>query len=295
MTLFEMGVDTTSYDGITVPFIVLEHLKGSPLDELLITQRVTLPQALVWLRQIAAGLHAAHQQNIIHRDLKPANVFVQENGNLKILDFGIAMMQRSAQEMKLAFKRCGEHLAEHLGESIAVAGTPAYMAPEQFFGGEQDHAVDIFTFGVVAYEILTGYLPFQTPQDILTPGSVDYTLLAEETPIELREMLERCMSIAPAQRPRDMTEVTEALDSCIAIVHSAVARTRSPNIQVPSNRFRGAGRRARADQLLVRGERDDRAHHHWPRRSRQDQVGDRVSRSSTPQHERCGCRGSLER
>lgn len=239
VTLFEMGLDTTSHHGATVPFIVLEHLKGSPLDELLAARRIALPQALIWLRQIAAALHAAHQQNVIHRDLKPANVFVQENGNLKILDFGIAMMQRSAQEMKLAFKRSGEHLAEHLGESIAVAGTPAYMAPEQFFGGEQDHSVDIFTFGVVAFEVLTGHLPFQTPQDILAPGSVDYTLLPEGTPIELRELLEQCMGIAPVQRPRDLAEIIDVLDSCIAIVHSTVARTRSPNIQAPSNRFVG--------------------------------------------------------
>jgi serine/threonine protein kinase/predicted Zn-dependent protease len=131
------------------PFIAMELLEGKTLKDLLSEGPLDLKQLLEWAIQIARALEAAHASGIIHRDIKPANLFVTQRGQAKILDFGLAKLLPDG---------------EKTAPSSAV-GTMAYMSPEQMRGEELDERTDLFSFGVVLYEMATGQLPFlgQTP------------------------------------------------------------------------------------------------------------------------------------
>lgn len=134
-------------DGI--PFIAMPFLKGEPLDARLKCGRLAVPEILTIGRQVAEGLAAAHALGMIHRDIKPANIWLEKSAsgtfNVKILDFGLARVSGSD---------------EHLTQSGAVMGTPAYMAPEQARALEVDHRADLFSLGVVLFEMSTGQRPF---------------------------------------------------------------------------------------------------------------------------------------
>ena len=125
------------------PFLAMELLDGETLKHRLENTRVPLDMFLDWAIQIADGLDAAHASGIIHRDLKPANLFVTARGQAKILDFGLAMLRGDADHNTLTL----------------VAGTPTYMSPEQARGEKLDTRTDLFSFGVVLYEMATGSLP----------------------------------------------------------------------------------------------------------------------------------------
>ena len=137
-------------------FIAMEVLTGAPLDELLASKRLEIDAAIELGIQLADALTAAHERGIFNRDLKPANIHVSERGHGKILDFGLA-------------KRLTETGSESTEATIAqqtlagqVLGTPNYMSPEQVLGqsADADHRSDIFSFGVVLYEMLSGHNPF---------------------------------------------------------------------------------------------------------------------------------------
>lgn len=131
------------------PFLVMESLEGESLASLVRRERLGLGRILRILGEVAAGLAHAHAQHVIHRDLKPSNIFITREGRVKLLDFGLARLLEAGPSPPPSSRR-----------ALDMAGTPAYMAPEQWRGEPQDERTDLWAAGVVLYELLTGALPF---------------------------------------------------------------------------------------------------------------------------------------
>ena len=214
-TIHDFGVEGE------LPYLVQEYLSGEDLDHK-IKRRDPLPYAekLVYLIQISRGLAHAHENGVIHRDIKPANVRILEDGTAKIMDFGIA---------KLAQQETG------LTQTGMTLGTAAYLSPEQIRGQAVDARTDVFSFGVMAYELLTYRRPFDGTQI----SAVLYQLLHNEPP-PMREVwpdapagaaavVGRCLEKDPAKRYRDADEVLHALERL-----SASGRAVPPPAAVPS-------------------------------------------------------------
>ena len=129
-----------------VPFLVMEHLEGRPLDSLLAKEELDALRATKIMTDVARGLAHAHRGGVVHRDLKPSNIFILKDGRAKILDFGLAGL--------------GNVVADGRSKTSAVVGTPSYMSPEQWLEQPQDGRTDIWAAGVIFFEMLIGRKPF---------------------------------------------------------------------------------------------------------------------------------------
>lgn len=201
--------DIATEDG--VDFMVMEYVDGLPLSQLIPRRGLRLRDTLDYAEQIADGVATAHAAGIVHRDLKPSNVVVTSLGRVKILDFGIAKLRLLESEADTAATQ------SELTMAGAVLGTVAYMAPEQAMAQPVDHRADIFSFGVMLYEMVTGARPFrgtnplQIFEEILAGPPTRLRTQCPEAPEILERLVERALSRDLDARPQSMTEVREVL------------------------------------------------------------------------------------
>jgi hypothetical protein len=195
-------------DGITA--LVLELLDGETLADRLARGALPVNEAIRLAAQIADALEAAHQKGVIHRDLKPANIQITRDGSAKVLDFGLGKVLEPVAAP-------GDHtglsstatLAQFATREGVVLGTAAYMSPEQARGEPVDERADVWAFGVVLYEMLTGRRAFDRGTFVETVASVlesgpDLEALPAATPLVVRRPLVRCLAKAPAERLRHL-------------------------------------------------------------------------------------------
>ncbi len=179
-------------------FITMELVEGRTLSALIPKKGLPLSDTLKLAAQVADALSAAHERGIFHRDIKPANIMVTDDGRVKILDFGLAKLKEDDER-----EQCTTTAQPATGEG-RIVGTVAYMSPEQAQGGGVDHRSDIFSLGIVLYEMATGIRPFVGDSNVAVLASIvrDSPRLASEVnasvPIELARIIRRCL-----QKDRD--------------------------------------------------------------------------------------------
>ncbi len=184
----------------------MELVEGDELSTLIARGALPVPEALAIARQIADALEAAHEQGIIHRDLKPANVKVRRDGTVKVLDFGLAKaVDPGSASGAHGSPSNSPTLTAHGTEMGLILGTAAYMAPEQARGKAVDRRADVWAFGVVLYEMLTGRRAFEGADvsDILASvlrQDIDWAALPVNTPAPVRRLLKRCLERDPRKR-----------------------------------------------------------------------------------------------
>ena len=198
-------------------FLTMELIEGQSLRELLVEGALPLPKALDVLLQVARALSAAHAEGIVHRDLKPENVLLRPNGQVKVLDFGIA---RHAGQTP-GGSAPGEADATTTVDGGGVIGTPLYMAPEQIHGGLLDGRTDQFAWGVLAHELLTGAPPWSREgtrvlTQILTEEPAQVRSIRPEVPEAVSAIVARALAKEPGDRFRSMDEVLAALEPLVA-------------------------------------------------------------------------------
>ena len=204
--------DVGSHEG--APYVVSELLEGETLGERLKGGRLPLRKAVDIALQIGHGLAAAHDKGIVHRDLKPDNLFLTRDGHVKILDFGLAKLVRPELERGGPGAHSGS-----LTESGTILGTAGYMAPEQVRGERADHRADLFAFGAILYEMLSGQRAFpgttyvDSMHSILNLEPAPLAELRREVPTALEEFVRHCLEKDPAQRFQSARDATFALQA----------------------------------------------------------------------------------
>jgi serine/threonine protein kinase/Tol biopolymer transport system component len=239
LTVYDAGV----HDGM--PYLVSELLDGQTLRDVLGGPKaaaLSARKAIEYALQIAHGLAAAHHCGIIHRDLKPENVFITKDGRVKMLDFGLAKLSSVAADVRRLTSRPSDTLVPTAEMSLltsaatepgVVLGTPAYMAPEQVRGEATDHRSDIFAFGCVLYEMLTGIRTFKRDTAVESMHAV----LNEEPPDlsasglsfspGLERMVRRCLDKRPERRFQSASDLAFALET-LSTADSSGLRTVQP-------------------------------------------------------------------
>ena len=199
--------------------LILELVEGETLAERIVRGPIPIEEALQIARQIAEALEAAHEKGIVHRDLKPANIKITPDGNVKVLDFGLAKISEGYGANPVLSNSPTMMSASMPG---VVVGTAAYMSPEQAKGRETDRTTDAWAFGCVLYEMLTGRAPFigETLGEIIAEvfkSEPDWSLLPGETPPLIRRLLRRCLEKDRRKRLQHLgdarLEISEALDA----------------------------------------------------------------------------------
>ena len=215
--------DFGTEDGIA--YAVMELLKGESLREVISREELSTSKAVEYARAIADGLSAAHEKGIVHRDLKPENVFLTRDGRIKILDFGLAKLALPEQDLATATPT-----ATLETQAGSLLGTVAYMAPEQVQGLPANERSDIFAFGVVLYEMLTGLRPFggsnslETAAAILKEDPEPISTVTTGVPPALGSVVGQCLE----KRPEDRFSSAHDLSLTLGAIDSAAPALSSP-------------------------------------------------------------------
>ena len=184
VALHDMGIEEST----STPYLVMEYVEGQPLERILDKGSVPFPRACAWVADIAVALEVAHRKGVIHGDVKPANILVNEEGRVKLTDFGMA------------------RLASRDTKDTPLLGTPAYWCPEQIVGKPQDARSDIFSLGVVLYEMITGTRPFDSDSlqgvcsRIMSSTPLPPSHSNPSLPVGLNELVASCLAKDPAHR-----------------------------------------------------------------------------------------------
>ncbi len=239
LAVFDVG----SHDG--VPYLVSELLEGETLRDRLDGGPLPVKLVATTAVEVAQGLAAAHAAGVIHRDLKPENVFLTRDGRVKLLDFDLAKLVES--QGPLTFEGLGEaETAARLTVSGIVVGTVRYMSPEQIRGAQVDHRSDIFAFGALLFEMLTGQMAFRRPSAI---ESLSATLaedplgrLADPSPIpaEIEPILKRCLEKIPGDRFQSAADLAFQLREYVESFTRASTARRRPIAGARVRRLRAA-------------------------------------------------------
>src|SRR5580765_2833074 len=211
------------------PFLVSELLEGQSLRDLLEQGPIPQRRAIEYGAQIAQGLAAAHDKSVVHRDLKPENLFITKDGRVKILDFGLAKLVVKTDES------AGRTMTSAHTSAGTVMGTASYMSPEQVRGEAADPPTDIFAFGAVMYEMLSGQRAFRrdTPAETMTAvlREVPPQLSDPTHPLSpaLEKIVRRCVEKDPDQRFQSAKDLSFALSALSGSDTSAVRVTNLPS------------------------------------------------------------------
>ncbi len=226
ITLHDMGID----EATQTPYLVMEFLEGQPLDKILDRGSIPFPKACALAAEVASALAAAHRKGVIHGDVKPANILVTDDGRLKLMDFGMA------------------RLASHDSGSTPLLGTPAYWCPEQIVGKPQDARSDLFSLGVVLYEMVTGQRPFDADSlqgicsRVLSSTPLPPSQANPSVPTGFDAVIARCLAKDPAARYATAESLAEDL--------YPLARRKVVAQAPPQTSGNGHGLRDRAARLL---------------------------------------------
>lgn len=195
ITLHDMGIDESS----NTPYLVMELMEGQSLEQILSKGSVAFPTACAWAGHLASALHVAHRRSVIHGDVKPANALISNEGHLKLTDFGMA------------------RLASHDSKDSSLRGTPAYWCPEQIQGRPQDARSDIFSLGVLLYEMITGTSPFagssiqSVCNNVLSSTPLPPSRLNSSLPTPLDDIVASCLAKDPQHRLASAETLAERL------------------------------------------------------------------------------------
>ena len=198
------------------PFIVMEFLEGRTLRQHLCNHRLTIEEAIVCGIQVAEALGIAHAKGIVHCDITPANLFITEEGRIKLLDFGIAQLMRA---------NCTGESSTLGGKATrsALTGTVRYMSPEQALGRDVDARSDIFSVGVVLYEMLTGRLPFiganfvDTINQVINAEAEIVRSINPNIPVAIESVVNKCLEKRPERRYPTAAELQKDLTQAIVV------------------------------------------------------------------------------
>jgi eukaryotic-like serine/threonine-protein kinase len=195
VALHDMGIEEST----STPYLVMEYVEGQPLERLLDKGSIPYPRACAWTAEVATALAVAHRKGIIHGDVKPANILVSEDGRVKLTDFGMARL--ASRDLK----------------DTPLLGTPAYWCPEQILGKPQDARSDIFSLGVVLYEMITGNRPFDADSlqgmcaRIMSSTPLPPSQTNPSLPAGLNELVLACMEKDPARRRASAEDLADDL------------------------------------------------------------------------------------
>ncbi|MEO7734508.1 MAG: protein kinase, partial [Kofleriaceae bacterium] len=208
-------VDCSGYP----PFIVMEYLDGQSLEKLLRAGPVDLPTLLHIMIAVACGLGEAHTKGVYHRDLKPSNIFIQKTGRVKLLDFGLARIRNHLFDTSTTR---ASFVTVHAVPPLASAGTPAYMAPEQWRGESADGATDLWAMGAIMYRLLAKTPPFDADSLAALSARVlsgeppaPLTGRSAEAPPEICDLVERLLRFDRTTRPSNVSEVVAVLEAVL--------------------------------------------------------------------------------